>query len=269
MPCRGASLQFSSGSWSPPALRQPNRRATRSRRLADFNAAVENAAAHNRVALGYLRTDNIDLAAIELDHMNEAWIALVKLYGKIRRRVSGTIRSIRKRCVDVPTLIVTAIIMLSSGQRRRPQVAAEQSGSLCTRCAKRAASKCSLTACSTTTRRWRRSLPSTQIPPDWSKPEAGGRTLRRGRRGGSGGKALRRLGPGGGHASSPEFRRLIDGTLASLAFVPKVIATRDNDLLHRVIGELRAFDNLLSFGTAKAGGSACSRMERSVIRDER
>jgi hypothetical protein len=45
----------------------------------------------------------------------------------------------------------------------------------------------------------------------------------------------------------PEFRRLIDGTRESLAFVPKVIAERDNDLLHRLIGELKAFDNLLSF----------------------
>jgi hypothetical protein len=29
--------------------------------------------------------------------------------------------------------------------------------------------------------------------------------------------------------------------------VPKVIETRDNDMLHRLIGELRAFDNLLVF----------------------
>jgi len=35
--------------------------------LADFNAAVESAAAHNRVAIGYLRTGNIDLASLEID----------------------------------------------------------------------------------------------------------------------------------------------------------------------------------------------------------
>jgi hypothetical protein len=46
---------------------------------------------------------------------------------------------------------------------------------------------------------------------------------------------------------NPEFRRLIDGTLNSLTFVPKVIETRDRELLERVIGELRAFDNLLLF----------------------
>src|SRR6478752_1329722 len=37
--------------------------------LADFNAAVEVAAAHNRVTLGYLRTGNTDLAAVELQRL--------------------------------------------------------------------------------------------------------------------------------------------------------------------------------------------------------
>ena len=45
----------------------------------------------------------------------------------------------------------------------------------------------------------------------------------------------------------PEFRRLIDGTKASLELISKAIATRDADLLHRVLIELRSFDNLLDF----------------------
>jgi hypothetical protein len=44
-----------------------------------------------------------------------------------------------------------------------------------------------------------------------------------------------------------EFRRLIDGALASLAQVPKAVETRDNELLHRLLIELRSFDNLLAF----------------------
>ena len=44
-----------------------------------------------------------------------------------------------------------------------------------------------------------------------------------------------------------EFRRLIDGALASLAQFPKAIETRDADLLHRLMIELRSFDNLLAF----------------------
>ena len=42
--------------------------------LAEFNAAVENVSAHNRVAIGYLRTENIDFAALEIDRMRNAWV---------------------------------------------------------------------------------------------------------------------------------------------------------------------------------------------------
>jgi hypothetical protein len=44
-----------------------------------------------------------------------------------------------------------------------------------------------------------------------------------------------------------EFRRLIDGALASLAQIPKAIETKDADLTHRLLIELRSFDNLLAF----------------------
>src|SRR5262249_14032350 len=47
--------------------------------------------------------------------------------------------------------------------------------------------------------------------------------------------------------ANPEFRRLVDGIAASLAYVPKAIAGHDRDLLYRVIIELRSFDNLLAF----------------------
>ena len=47
--------------------------------------------------------------------------------------------------------------------------------------------------------------------------------------------------------NQPEFRRLIDGAIASLALVPKAVRERDGDLLHRLLIELRSFDNLLAF----------------------
>ena len=56
--------------------------------LADFNAAVERAAAHNRVALGYLRTESVDLAAVELDRMKTAWGDLT---GQLRRHAAGRV----------------------------------------------------------------------------------------------------------------------------------------------------------------------------------
>jgi hypothetical protein len=44
-----------------------------------------------------------------------------------------------------------------------------------------------------------------------------------------------------------DFRRLIDGALASLGQIPKAAETRDADLLHRLLIELRSFDHLLAF----------------------
>ena len=76
--------------------------------------------------------------------------------------------------------------------------------------------------------------------PDWDSVAAGARIVSRDA------AALRRHGAAGvrGHA---EFRRLIDGALASLAQVPKAVETRDRDLLHRLLIELRSFDHLLAF----------------------
>ncbi len=45
----------------------------------------------------------------------------------------------------------------------------------------------------------------------------------------------------------PEFRRLVDGARASMKFIPQAVAEHDTNLLHRVLIELRSFDNLLAF----------------------
>lgn len=44
-----------------------------------------------------------------------------------------------------------------------------------------------------------------------------------------------------------EFRRLIDGMLGSLRQVPDAVAARDGALLHRLLIEQRAFERLLAF----------------------
>ncbi len=48
-------------------------RSARADDLSDFNAAVESASAHNRVAIGYLRTGNVDLASLEIERLRDAW----------------------------------------------------------------------------------------------------------------------------------------------------------------------------------------------------
>ncbi len=46
---------------------------------------------------------------------------------------------------------------------------------------------------------------------------------------------------------NPEFRRLIDGAKASLGLIPETIAAHDGGRLHRILIELRSYDNLLAF----------------------
>ena len=48
--------------------------------LAEFNAAVEEVSAHNRVAIGYLRTENVDFAALEIDRMRNAWVTFTERF---------------------------------------------------------------------------------------------------------------------------------------------------------------------------------------------
>ena len=81
---------------------------------------------------------------------------------------------------------------------------------------------------------------ATDRQPDWESAAAGSESY---------GATLRRcdsMAPRAIHDHA-EFRRLIDGALGSLAQFPKAIDTRDADLLHRLMIELRSFDYLLAF----------------------
>ncbi len=214
--------------------------------LADFNAAVEKAADHNRVAIGYLRTGNIDLASLELDRLSDAWKALnARFAGKRPDAFDGN-PLYGTTLVKISASLVAADMMLKSGRGD----AASQSlkairGDLyelrkssgivvladCVRDANTIADQI---------------MVYNKGELDWTKPAT---------RFGIANKAsiygyvLDRC---DGIASatvhnSPQFRRLVDGARAGLALIPKAIATRDSNLLHRILIELRSFDNLLAF----------------------
>ena len=214
--------------------------------LADFNAAVERAAAHNRVALGYLRTQSTELAAVELDRMKDAWGALTGRFGMNPPAALKDNRLYTETLVDVPTRIVTAIIMLDMGRndiaRNSLQAIRLSLSNLRRESGIEILADCVLdySAVMATF------VAYDDNPPDWNKPEIASELSTRADAVMKTASRCDRLADEG-IRTQPEFRRLIDGTVASLAFVPKVIADKDNDLLHRLIGELKAFDNLLTF----------------------
>jgi hypothetical protein len=207
---------------------------------------VESAAAHNRVAIGYLRTGNTDLASVELDRLRAAWRKVTERFaGKRPDPFDGNPQYVVVM-TDIGMRLVTADMMLNSG---RPEVA-----------------RTALIAIRDDLYRLRRSAGIVVLADcvrdantamdalmvyndralDWSKAET---------RVDLAGKAavyahlLDRCDAMAGDTvrKAPEFRRLIDGAKASLALIPKAIATRDANLLHRVLIELRSFDNLLAF----------------------
>jgi hypothetical protein len=214
--------------------------------LADFNTAVEKAAGHNRVAIGYLRTGNIDLASLELDRLRAAWTALNERFAGKKPDAFDNNDIYGTTLVNISTRLVTADMMLKSGRGDAASAALSAiRGDLyelrksagivvladCVRDANTVADQI---------------MVYNDRDLDWSKSST---------RFGIANKAsiygyvLDRcdsIASATVH-NSPEFRRLVDGARAGLALIPTAIATRDTNLLHRILIELRSFDNLLAF----------------------
>lgn len=214
--------------------------------LADFNAAVEAVSSHNRVAIGYLRTGNTDLASLELDRMRDAWHKLTARFAGHPPDAFAGNPLYPKLFTTVDARLVGADVMLNSGRAKvaRQSLLAvradlhklrQTSGIVvladCIGDSDKAAADLMIYN--------KRDL-------DWSKAQtryaiAGKAAIY--------GHVLARCDAmaSGAVREDPEFRRLIDGAQKSLARIPEALATRDKGLLHRVLIELRAIDNLLSF----------------------
>jgi hypothetical protein len=214
--------------------------------LADFNAAVETVSAHNRVAVGYLRTGNTDLAAVELERLRAAWSKLNQRFaGKRPDAFEGNPLYV-VTFTDIATRLVAADMMLNSG---RPDAAREALGAVREDFynLRKSAGIVVLADCVRDANAAMDALMVYDGPAlDWSKSATRFGVASKAsiyeyvlkRCDGMVDESLRQL---------PEFRRLIDGAKAGLALIPKAIASRDSDLLHRILIELRSFDNLLAF----------------------
>jgi len=214
--------------------------------LADFNAAVEAISTHNRIAIGYLRTENVDLASLEIDRMRNAWVIFTERFAGDRPEAFGESPHYANLFTLVNARLVGVDLMLKTGRfdaaRNGLNAIRKDFYDL-----RKASGVVVLADC---VRDANAAMDALMVyndrALDWSKP---------GTDAGIGGKAsaygtvLDRCDSIASESvrQMPEFRRLIDGAKASLEFIPKAIATRDADLLHRVLIELRSFDNLLDF----------------------
>jgi hypothetical protein len=203
--------------------------------LADFNRAVEVAMSHHRAAAGYLRTGNIELATREIDGLREGWAKVSTLPRpatfRNEERYTSTILQVAAQLVGVS-------LVLNLG---RPDVARESLDKIRKMLSdlRRENGVTVLADCVLDANVAMDALFATDRQPDWESAAAGGNSY---------GATLRRcdgMAPRAIHDHA-EFRRLIDGALASLAQFPKTIERRDADLLHRLMMELRSFDDLLA-----------------------
>jgi hypothetical protein len=203
--------------------------------LADFNRAVEAAMNHHRVAAGYLRTENIDLAVLEIEGMRTAWAKVSTLPRpaafRDEERYTATM-------LDIAARLIGATLVLNLG---RTDVARESLDAIRKSLSelRRRNGVTVLADCILDANVSMDALFAHDKRPDWDSVAAGSESYR---------ATLQRCdGLAGAMRDRAEFRRLIDGALASLAQVPKAVETRDGDLLHRLLIELRSFDHLLAF----------------------
>jgi hypothetical protein len=204
--------------------------------LEDFNRTVEAAMSHHRVATGYLRTGNTDLAALEIENLREAWAKVSTLPRPAAFRDPTRYTA---TMLEIAASLVGTTLVLNLG---RADVAAESLDKMRRQLSelRRANGVPVLADCVLDANVAMDALFALDGTADWESITAGAdsysRTLQR--CDGMAPPALRN------HA---EFRRLVDGALASLGQIPRAAETRDSALLHRLLIELRSFDHLLAF----------------------
>jgi len=210
--------------------------------LDDFHRAVEAAMTHHRAASGYLRTGNIDLAALELEGLREAWgkVSILPRPAAFRdqQRYTGTI-------LEIAAGLIGTTLVLNMG---RADVARESLDKIRRTLSglRRDSGVTVLADCVLDANTEMDALFALDDKPSsWDAAGVADITARSV----SYQTTLQRcdaMAPPGIRTHA-EFRRLIDGALVGLGQFPKAIEARDRDLLHRLLGELRSFDNLLAF----------------------
>jgi hypothetical protein len=214
--------------------------------LSDFNAAVENASAHNRAAIGYLRTGNTDLASLEIDRLREAWSRLAERFAGKRPEAFDGNPLYGTMFTGVSARLVAADFMLKSG---RPEAASSSLNAIRGDLygLRKASGIVVLADC---VRDANAEMDALMVyhdrELDFAQPET---RFDIASKASNYGTVLERCDgiAGEGLRKAPEFRRLVDGAKAGLALIPDAIATRDGDLLHRLLIELRSFDEQLAF----------------------
>lgn len=189
----------------------------------ELAAAQESVLAERRLAAGYLRTLNADLAALALE--------------RLAKILQGSPHA---------SLATGAVAAIDTGDLPRAALLVEQLGERLA-ADRRAAGIRVLADCIREASAAYRALDAFRMqPPDLAVPAARSAVAAAARASDAAYAQCDGEAPAAVRAD-PDFRRLIDGARASLGKVPQGAAAGDGDLLYRLLIELRSFEQLLLF----------------------
>lgn len=208
----------------------------------DLRSLIEGFQAHRRVAIGYLRTQNGDLGAAEIERLQRRWSA-------DRRKLSphSTVDgALAMALARTETLVADSLKAADGGDVERARALLEGAAGPLDAWRKandiRLFSDCVADIAAAYER-----LDGYRLKrPDLADGSIGKKIVTASdetiaaldRCDREAPDALRR---------EPEFRRLFDGMLASLRQMPEAVRARDGAQLHRLLIEQRSFERLLSF----------------------
>lgn len=209
---------------------------------AELRALLDGFYGHRRVALGYLRAENTDLAAIEIEHLRGQWAAdLKKLPAALasERDLAAALAS-----TDAAVAQSLATVDAGEGEKAREQL---RNAANALDAWRRAHGLRQFSDCVGEIGDAYRSLDAYRVTAPNLADAATRDHIRAALAATESALARCDKEAPAEIGREPEFRRLIDGMAASLRQMPDALGKRDNDYLHRLLIEQRAFDELLAF----------------------
>jgi len=212
----------------------------------EFQEILSRGNGHYRVAVNYLRTGNVDFAAIELEGMIENWKSLeLKARDEFPAPYDNDPNA-RRNLLEVGELAVSALAYIDDGKPKQARRLIKPIRSMLHNLRARNGIYLLEDCLYEASRAFAPLYAYKGVEPDFALPGDGAKLLA------AAAGTASKLSQCDAMASSETrkneaFRRLIDGSLASMARIPDAVETVDNALLYRVLIEMKSFDRLLFF----------------------
>lgn len=208
----------------------------------DLRVLIEGFQAHRRVAVGYLRTQNGDLGAVEIERLRDRWTA-----GR-RALAAATVAdpALAAALGRTEALVADSLKAIDAGDIERSRALLQDAGNPLDAWRKANGIRLFSDCIAEISAAYDRLDGDRRQTPELADTAAGARVLAA-----TDGTiaALDRCDKEatGDLRREPEFRRLFDGMRASLRQMPEAVRARDGALLHRLLIEQRSYEQLLSF----------------------